>query len=227
MKGGIAVHARGGDRNHYRPVRSILHDRSDPVGLARAYRDRLGLDAVYVADLDAIAGGEPDLRLVHALSQLGVSVWIDAGLREARSAAPLVDSGASVVVAGLETLREPGALDEMVAQFGADRVAFSLDLRNGQPLVATTWGDDPLRIASLVAEQGAGAMIVLDLARVGAGAGVGTLGLIASIRRARPTLDLVAGGGVSGPEDLRRLAEAGASGVLVASALHDGRIIGP
>jgi phosphoribosylformimino-5-aminoimidazole carboxamide ribotide isomerase len=39
-----------------------------------------------------------------------------------------------------------------------------------------------------------------------------------------PHLKLIAGGGIAGPADLDRLAALGVSGVLVASALHDGRI---
>ena len=223
VRGGVAVHARGGDRAHYAPVRSRLHDGSDPIGIARAYRDRLGLDAVYVADLDAIAGKAPDLGLVRDLAALGLTVWVDAGAREASDAAPVLDAGASVVVAGLETLRDLDALAEMIARFGTDRVAFSLDLHEGRPIVEA-WGSNASEVAAKGVGAGVTRMIVLDLARVGSGEGTGTLGLVASLRAAHPNLGIVAGGGVSGTRDLRALAGAGASAALVASALHDGLI---
>ncbi|HYS00556.1 MAG TPA: HisA/HisF-related TIM barrel protein, partial [Gemmatimonadales bacterium] len=60
LRGGQAVLARGGRREAYAPVRSQLVDggaASDPLVLARAYRDVLGCDEWYVADLDALAGG--------------------------------------------------------------------------------------------------------------------------------------------------------------------------
>jgi phosphoribosylformimino-5-aminoimidazole carboxamide ribotide isomerase len=44
------------------------------------------------------------------------------------------------------------------------------------------------------------------------------------IRRAVPVVRLAAGGGVRDPGDLERLAAAGADAVLVATALHDGRV---
>ena len=47
---------------------------------------------------------------------------------------------------------------------------------------------------------------------------------IARVRAAERELTLIAGGGVRGPGDLARLAEAGCDGALVASALHDGRL---
>ena len=60
LKAGRPVHAIGGNRAHYEPLRSILHPAgADPVELARACRDRLGLRELYVADLDAILGAAP------------------------------------------------------------------------------------------------------------------------------------------------------------------------
>ncbi len=193
------------------------------MGLALAYRDRLGLHEVYLADLDAIAGAPPNLELVR---RLPMNVWVDAGVRDAEDAARLLNAGASVVVAGLETLRGPDALEDLIARFGPNRVAFSLDLRNGRPLIADNkdWSDDPLEIAATAVGCGVSRMIVLDLGRVGSGNGIGTLGLIAEIRRTQPSVEIIAGGGVAGPSDLRAMGDAGVWGVLVGSSLHDGRI---
>jgi phosphoribosylformimino-5-aminoimidazole carboxamide ribotide isomerase len=66
---------------------------------------------------------------------------------------------------------------------------------------------------------------VLDLARVGSGAGF-DVELIARLHAAFGELELLAGGGVRDIEDLRALRDAGAAGALVATALHRG-VIGP
>ena len=68
-------------------------------------------------------------------------------------------------------------------------------------------------------------VIVLDLARVGSGMGP-DIALIAELHAAFPGLELLAGGGVRDAGDLRALADAGAAGALVATALHRG-VIGP
>ncbi len=225
---GRAVHARGGDRAHYAPVRSILHEGSEPLGIAGAFRDRLGLEDVYVADLDAIAGRSPDLDIIERISALALRVWVDAGLREADDATRLIDSGASVVVAGLETLSGPDALRDLIARTGADRVAFSLDLRGGRPCVETAraWGtDDPRGLAARAIEAGATRMIVLDLSRVGMGGGVGTVRLLECLAADHPAVEVIAGGGVAGQAHLDALpASPGRRRQLVGSALHDGRI---
>ncbi len=239
LKAGIAVLAKGGDRAHYAPVCSILHEGSDPLELARAYRDRLGLSEVYLADLDAIAGSPPNVGLYEQITALGMTLWVDAGVgaeqggqalgEYTRSQSPLPAHVRTtmILVAGLETLQGPRVLASLVEQRGPDRVAFSLDLRDGNSLVPTQqiWNtEDPRKIAEVAVKQGINRLIILDLARVGMSSGVGTLPLIAAIHRNHPTIEIIAGGGIAGPDDLRALEDAGASAALVGSALHDGRI---
>jgi phosphoribosylformimino-5-aminoimidazole carboxamide ribotide isomerase len=227
VKERVAVHAKGGDRLHYAPVRSILHEDADPFSLARAFRDLRGSTDLYLADLSAIRGKPPDLELIRNLSSLGLSIWIDAGLREAKEAPALFDSGATTVVAGLETIRGPSVLHSLIDNFGPDRIAFSLDLRDGQPIVCedSNWSSDqPIYIATAAYRVGVRRMIVLDLGRVGSGSGVGTMSLISTIRERHPSIEITAGGGVSGVSDLHSLQAAGAVNVLVGSALHDGRL---
>jgi phosphoribosylformimino-5-aminoimidazole carboxamide ribotide isomerase len=86
---------------------------------------------------------------------------------------------------------------------------------------------DVLSLTHRVIEIGVRALIVLDLARVGMGTGTGTEPLLRAIRSAYPDIELIAGGGVRTWEDVERLGEAGATGVLVASALHDGTLTFP
>ena len=64
---------------------------------------------------------------------------------------------------------------------------------------------------------------MLDLARVGSDAGP-DVALVRELCAGFPELELLAGGGVRDVADLRALAEAGAAGALVATALHGGAI---
>jgi phosphoribosylformimino-5-aminoimidazole carboxamide ribotide isomerase len=226
LRSGRAVHARAGQRAAYRPVSSVTGIRIDPgdaLALARAYIDRLGLVELYVADLDAILGDTPQQLLVARLATLGVSLWLDAGISSVDQAHGAVASGATHVIVGLETLSSFESLAEICTAVGAGSVAFSLDLRDREPVRSP--GGDPTApaIAARAAAAGAAAMIVLDLARVGTGRGP-DLDVIADIRQAAPDVILLAGGGVRGLKDLERLAETGCDGALVATALHDGRI---
>ena len=75
----------------------------------------------------------------------------------------------------------------------------------------------------LLAEEDVTEVILLALRQVGTGAGP-DLETLRAARTAFPGLRLIAGGGVRTAEDLRALAEAGADGVLLATALHRGWI---
>src|SRR3984893_18637030 len=228
---GRAVLARAGQRDRYEPVRRAAGDaiEGDAMALARAYR-RLGVSELYAADLDAILRRPRQDALVAALSELGPPLWLDAGAGSVADARRDLELAAAVVVVAFETMPSYDALAEICASVGGDRVAFSLDLRDGEPVVdsrasgASGVRSEPAHVvAARAAAAGAGALIVIDLARVGMGTGI-DLALIARVREAVPGLTLLAGGGVRGLEDLDRLADAGCDGALVATAVHDGRL---
>ena len=200
LKGGAAVHAVRGERERYRPL-------GDPLALAR----RFGLEELYVADLDAITGGAVQDEIIAALAR-EARVMVDAGASDPQR---LLDLGVHRVVVGTETLADADAL--------LPDAVLSVDLRDGRTL-----SPDP-RLAGLPALDALARLhhaalrevIVLDLARVGSGAGP-DVALVAELHAAFPELELLAGGGVRDADDLRALEDAGAAGALVATALLDG-----
>ena len=158
LKDGTAVHAVRGERERYRPVRSVVTgDDGDPLALARAFRSELGLDELYVADLDAITGaGEQPRPIARAGAR---------GARDGRRRASASRSGrgrcstsartASIV--GTETLTGADALDRLLAELR--RLVLSVDLRDGRLL-----SPDP-RLAGLPALDARGAPVPRRAAR--------------------------------------------------------------
>ncbi|HKU60838.1 MAG TPA: HisA/HisF-related TIM barrel protein [Gemmatimonadales bacterium] len=226
---GVAVHARAGDRERYKPVRSALAPRSlgDPRALVQGYRERIGARECYLADLDAIQGEAPQLRLIEELASLAGVLLVDGAVAEPDAARALLRRGAARVVVGLETLRGVGDLAAIVTAVGGDRVVFGLDLRHGRPVVQAGQQalapSDAEALALRAIEAGAGSVLLLDLGRVGTGGGV-DLRLLAQLRRAVGSGELLAGGGVRTRRDLERMRDVGCDGALVASALHAGEI---
>jgi phosphoribosylformimino-5-aminoimidazole carboxamide ribotide isomerase len=234
LKDGTAVHAVRGERERYRPVSSALAgDDGDPLALARAFRSQLGLDELYVADLDAISGesergasgGLSDHGAMLAALTRETRVMVDAGVSEPARARTLLELGAHRVIVGTETLSGPDALDRLLAELPDGAAILSVDLREGRLLSpdAQLAGLAALGAVAHLHRTGLRAAIVLDLARVGSGAGP-DVALIAELHAAFPDLELLAGGGVRDVEDLRAICAAGAAGALVATALHSGVI---
>jgi phosphoribosylformimino-5-aminoimidazole carboxamide ribotide isomerase len=222
---GQVVRGVGGRRHEYRPVVSRLTPSCRPLDVAEAFRTRFGLRELYVADLDAIAGAPPALETYAALHAGGFRLWVDGGVRDAATACPLAAAGMEGVIVGLENVAGPAALREVTAELG-QRVVFSLDLKDGIPLGDRAAWDaaDGRAIAARAVAVGVRRIIVLDLARVGGGVGTGTEDLCRDLVVSYPGVEILAGGGVRGPDDVRRLRDCGVAGVLVASALHDGRL---
>jgi phosphoribosylformimino-5-aminoimidazole carboxamide ribotide isomerase len=228
LRRGLAVRARGGRRDMYAPIESVAGERipaGDATALARQYVDRFGLTSLYAADLDAMERREHQHTVIRAVASTGASVWVDAGITSVEAAQRALDCGVARVIVGLETLPSFAVLESIVQHIGGERVVFSLDLRDGTPLtpVQELMIQRPEVLASRAAAAGVAALIVLDLARVGAECGL-DLPLLSRLRTATGSVPLYAGGGVRSIDDLRHAMSAGCAGTLVASALQDGLI---
>src|SRR5947207_1285495 len=77
---GQVVRGVAGNRSEYRPIESQIASDAEPATIARSLVERFGFKIVYVADLDAIQGGSPNLHAWEEISRAGLLLWIDAGL---------------------------------------------------------------------------------------------------------------------------------------------------
>jgi phosphoribosylformimino-5-aminoimidazole carboxamide ribotide isomerase len=229
LMNGQVVRGVAGRREEYRPIESRLAPDARPATVARTLVEHFGFDTVYVADLDAIVRGQPDVSAWSEIAGAGLKLWLDAGVGNVKTGRKVLELMKQVsvdfrLIVGLETLESLDALRAITKAW--DFPIVSLDLKAGQP---QTQIDDfcnahPIEIAQTLNDCGIRELIVLDLADVGVGGGTRTLELCRQIAKLMPEQKLVAGGGVRGMGDLRALAESGCHGALVASALHDGRL---
>jgi phosphoribosylformimino-5-aminoimidazole carboxamide ribotide isomerase len=216
IQGGIVVHARRGERDDYAPLRSPLVEGCEPVAVARALCALCRTRTLYVADLDALAGEPVNEAALAALASVA-EPWVDAGATTPQSAEALRRAGVTRNVVGTESL---GREAEVISP-----VVLSVDLRDGRlisrdPELA---GREPVAVVPLARALGVDELLVIDLARVGSGAGP-PLDAVAELAAALPATAIYAGGGVRDDADLHALQAVGAAGALVATALHEGRI---
>ncbi len=214
---GQVVRAVAGDRANYRPLRTPLAEGSAPLAVARGLLGLHRFTDLYIADLDGIRRRVPDLAVLEGLSDAlpGLVLWVDNGAASARDVARLHLHAGVMAVVGSETLRDPAEL-EAARRAAPDRIALSLDFRGpefqGPPELLQRPDLWPRRV------------IVMTLAHVGTEAGP-DLARIGAIHRSAPPGSIVmAAGGVRDRADLVAARAAGASGALVASALHAGKL---
>lgn len=223
---GVVVRAVGGRRDEYRPIQSSLVKTPSPTAVLDALLDRFKFQSAYIADIDGITTGESNGSIIQELARRPVELIVDAGVKSETDAQKLFDLGVTRVVAASESLPSAAILKELVAEFSPSRIVFSMDMKSGAPIFrANEWiGLDADAIIDAAIEVGVTHFILLDLADVGEGNGPRTLPLLQRLRKRFSNCWFAVGGGVRSVEDLNAAEQAGADAVLIASALHDGRI---
>jgi phosphoribosylformimino-5-aminoimidazole carboxamide ribotide isomerase len=221
---GVVVHAVRGVRSEYKPLRSVLCASAEPLDVAFTFK-ALGFGELYVADLDAIMGKRADFSILKQIvDATGLSLMVDAGVANLERAEKLLMSRVSKVVIGTETLPSIGFVGEAIKVLRSDRVVVSLDLRGEKVCSGFELGrfSDLVSLLLEFQRMGVDQTIVLDLARVGSEAGV-NMPILKKVLRSVSGRVYV-GGGVRDVKDLVELKNVGVFGVLVATALHLGRI---
>jgi len=221
---GIVVHGVRGKRSKYQPLQSNLCKSVKPLEVAKAFK-ALGFDELYIADLDAITCGNVNFKVFKRIAiETGLKLMVDAGISSLETAEKLFDSEVSRVVIGTETLQSKSFVCEAVKSLGSGCIIVSLDLKDGEVLVKSGFkgSKDPMCLLREFKEMGVSKVIVLDLARVGSSEGPDADFVKKVIEKI--AIDVFVGGGVRDIKDLVELKELGVSGVLVATALHSGKI---
>lgn len=221
---GVVVRGIGGRRDEYRPIVSGLTAESSPLAVARSLSDHFGFRDFYVADLDAILNARPNLNHMRELARAGFRLAVDAGVKTPADVDRLLGAGVETVILGLESLESPEHLAGFIEASRKSRLLFSLDLQNGRPLATPHWPATVAEIAAEVLACGIDRLLILDLADVGTGRGGSTQRTVGACRGDNRVKSLWAGGGVRSVDDLRNWFELKVDEVLVASALHDGRL---
>jgi len=231
LKSGQVVRGVAGRRAEYAPIKSTLVADSQPTTVAAAFAGSFGFQEVYLADIDAIAGDEPDWEAYRAIIAQLPQLLLDAGAGKLARVRQVVrfyeeEQIAGGIIVGLESVQNPADLAAVFNELPPDHAVFSLDLLAGQPISQTVaWQNMPAeQIAALAVEIGFRRLIILDIAQVGSNQGVSVSPLCRKLRTSFPDIELFSGGGVRGKDDLAELANSGCDAVLIATALHDGRL---
>jgi phosphoribosylformimino-5-aminoimidazole carboxamide ribotide isomerase len=224
---GVAVHAVRGKRNEYQPLKSVLCNSANPLAVAAAFKC-CGFKELYIADLDAILGKRSNSSVLQRIAEeTGLELMVDTGVSSLEAAKHLFCSRIAKVIVGTETLPKLDFLEELMRIYGSEKIVVSVDLKQGKVLSVSEQvaSMDALELAVKLERLGIGEVIVLDLARVGSGEGV-DMALIANmLDRLKIRVDV--GGGVRDIDDLVALSQLGVHGVLLATALHSGKISMP
>ncbi len=206
-------------------AQEMLFDQ-DPVDVAQAFV-AAGARRVHIVDLDS-ARGRPDLdstdtvrAAVSALVEAGAEAEVGGGIRDVAAAQRWFDAGAAFVVIGSLAVRDPTVAESLCAAFPG-RVLAGLDVSGGEAR-AQGWteagGDARIHLERWSSWPLAG-VVYTAIERDGTLQGP-------ALESLRDVCDrysglVLASGGVTTIDDVGMCRDAGAAGVIVGRALHEG-----
>jgi phosphoribosylformimino-5-aminoimidazole carboxamide ribotide isomerase len=196
----------------------------DPVDVAAGFA-AAGAERIHLVDLDAARGQGDNHELILAIVRRDdLKVQVAGGIRSEVQVDRLFAAGANVVVMGTAAVREPRLL-ERCARNHTGRVLAALDVRGDQPSVHGWTESEPLKVGILLARWDVlplAGVIFTSIERDGTleGPDLKTLARV----RAMTSLPVQYSGGISSIDEVRAVAKAGASAVILGKALYEGRV---
>ena len=220
LKGGACVRLYQGDFE-----RETVFSR-DPSETALRW-ERAGAARIHVVDLEGSRSGVPtNLASIRAIvAAVSEPVQVGGGVRTAETARMLLEAGVERVVLGTAAVEEPELVRLLCRRWGAERIVVAVDARDGKVAIKGWTEDTPVDATELVKEMsglGARRFLYTDISRDGTMTSPNFDAVAALVRRSGASV--IASGGVSRVEDIRRLAETGAEAVIVGRALYEGSV---
>ena len=197
----------------------------DPLRCASRWIDE-GADALHVINLDgAFGNATKNAGLIRDLiKKTGVEIELGGGIRSVKDGARWLSTGVSRIIISTLATREPESIRLLADEFGSDRIMAGVDAKGGQ-IAVEGWQKtkgDVLTWVERFESLGAGSLLYTNVDVEGLQQGVrfGPVNELIS----RTKLPVVVAGGVSTPQDVAGLKEAGAYGAVLGSALYSKKI---
>ncbi|MFN3829129.1 MAG: 1-(5-phosphoribosyl)-5-[(5-phosphoribosylamino)methylideneamino]imidazole-4-carboxamide isomerase [Tepidimonas ignava] len=224
LKDGQCVRLKQGDMEQS----TVFSD--DPAAMARHWVEQ-GAQRLHLVDLNGAFAGKPknEAAIRSILREVGdeVDVQLGGGIRDLDTIERYLDAGLRYVIIGTAAVKNPGFLHDACTAFGG-HIIVGLDAKDGK--VATDgWskltGHEVVDLARKFEDYGVEAIIYTDIGRDGMLTG---LNIDATVRLAQAlTIPVIASGGLSSLDDIRRLCEVeseGVEGVICGRAIYSGEL---
>jgi len=199
---------------------NVLISLDDPVAVAQHWIDD-GADALHIIDLDGAFGKARNLKIVYKIAQLDAFVQVGGGVRSHDDVNDLLKIGADRVILGTAAVRDPTIVYSLTNEFGNESIMVSIDSKKNEVLIegwTKSVGSRPEDMGLIFQELGAGSLLFTDVDVEGRMSGARD----SIIRRVVERIDIpvIAAGGIGSLKDIQAVAETGAAGVVVGSAIY-------
>ena len=198
----------------------------DPVKMALKW-ESLGAKYLHVVDLDgAFKGNGVNTEVIHRICQaVKIPVEVGGGIRTEQAIKQHIENGVWRVIIGSKAVASPYFAIQAAKKYGADHIAVSVDA-HGDTVATNGWVDGSrqkiLPFVKTLLENGVNTIVYTDISRDGmlTGPNFEMMGKL----QALPGIHLIASGGVSCADDLRKLSDMGLYGAITGKALYEEKV---
>ena len=197
----------------------------DPVSVAIGW-EKAGAKFIHVIDLDGARLGEPvNLGTASKIAvNVSVPIQLGGGIRTIEDIEIAMTKNINRLILGTSAVKNAKLVKRAVDTFG-EGIAIAVDAKNGRVAIQG-WEElsdqNAVEFAKIMESLGAKTIIYTDITKDGMLSGP-NFEAIEEISNA-VGLEIIAAGGVTSVEDIRKLKDAGASGAIIGKALYTGDI---
>ena len=196
-----------------------------PLSVARDFLNE-GCEYMHIVDLEGAKDGTtPNLELIKTLvKESGLFCEVGGGIRSLEVVKRYIDAGVGRVILGTAAVTDREFLKQALALYG-EKIAVGVDLKDGYVAIKGWTQKSSLEgfaFMKELEELGVKTVILTDISKDGAMAGANHA-LYAAVNE-KLSLNVIASGGVSSIEDVKRLRDIGTYGAIVGKAYYVGAI---
>ena len=197
----------------------------NPAEVAKSFA-AAGAKYLHVVDLEgAKDGGTPNLETIkNIVENGGLLVEVGGGIRSEEVIKKYLDAGVFRVILGTAAVQNPAFLEEMVQKYG-EKIAVGVDIKDGMVAIkgwTEVSAESCFDFCEKLQKIGVKTIICTDISKDGLLSGT-NLELYKELSE-KFSVDIVASGGVTTLDDVKKLADMGMYGAILGKALYTGNI---
>ncbi|MBQ7798897.1 MAG: 1-(5-phosphoribosyl)-5-[Oscillospiraceae bacterium] len=197
----------------------------NPIEIAFEF-EKAGATCIHMVDLEgAKSGTTPNLETVKKIAlETSLFTEVGGGIRSIETVSKYLDVGIDRVILGTAAVKDEAFLKAAVERYG-DRIAVGVDIKDGKVAIHG-WLEkselDAMDLCKKLEKLGVKTVICTDISKDGAMQG--TNHALYKEMSEKFSLDIIASGGVSSMDDVKRLKKLNIYGAIIGKAYYTGAI---
>ena len=198
---------------------------SSPLDMANTFIKK-GAKNLHMVDLDGAKDGTPvNFDVIKEVASLGkLFTEVGGGIRDEKRIEDYLSLGVNRVILGTVAVRNFKFVEEAVKKYG-DKIAVGVDARDGKVAVSgwlETTEIDSLDFCHKIRDAGVKTVIYTDISKDGTLSGT-NLEIYEKLSEIKG-LDIIASGGITFEEEIKKLTDMNTYGAIVGKAVYAGRL---